>query len=66
MRIVKFYCDHCGKEIKMEDDLNAIEILFDPAYKSTSAHLCNDCAEDLKKFISNINIKEVKNEEKEG
>ena len=65
MRIVKFYCDHCGKEIKMEDDLNTIEILFDPAYGSTSAHLCNNCVEDLKKFISNINIKEVKNEEKE-
>lgn len=59
MKIVKYYYDHCGKEMKIEDDINLVEILFDPAYKSTSTHLCNDCVEDLKKFISNINIKEV-------
>lgn len=59
MKIVKYYCDHCGKEIKIEDDINSVGILFDPAYRSIDVHLCNDCVKDLKKFISNADIKEV-------
>lgn len=65
MRIVSFYCDHCGKKIKIENDVNLVEILFNYDGKQIT-HLCNDCVEDLKKFISNIDIKEVVNEEKEG
>lgn len=64
MRIVNFYCDHCGKKMKMEDDVNLVEIFFNPDYRPT-VHLCNDCVEDLKKFISKIDMKEVMNEEKE-
>lgn len=61
MKIVKYFCDHCGKEMKLEDDVNLVEIFFNPSYRPT-AHLCNDCVEDLKKFISKVDIKEVKDE----
>lgn len=61
MRIVNYYCDHCGKKMKTDEDVNLVEIFFNPDYRST-VHLCNDCKEDLKKFISNIDIKEVKDE----
>ena len=59
MKIVNYYCDHCGKKMKMEDDVNLVEITFDPGYNPTIAHLCDNCVKDLKKFISNIDMKEV-------
>ncbi len=61
MRIVNFYCDHCGKKMKIENDVNLVEISFDYNCKQIT-HLCNDCVEDIKKFISNIDIKEVSTE----
>ena len=38
--------------------VNLVEIFFAPDYKPT-VHLCDDCTKDLKKFISNIDKKEV-------
>ena len=62
MRIVNFYCDHCGKKIKREEDVNAVEILFDVGYRPTAIHLCNDCVKELKKFIT-VDISSILKEE---
>ena len=58
MRITKYYCDHCHKEIQLDKQGNelgycdmSIEIYNSPCHDINDVDLCNDCVKALEKTI---------------
>ena len=48
MRVIKDYCDHCGKELDYMKDYGETEIVAKTAF---SADLCVECIEELENIV---------------
>lgn len=59
MEQIRYYCDHCGKQLNLKTDYD--DITIDIAHRRLKTDLCRNCVCELCDIIENyINDSEVK------
>ena len=57
MRVVKDFCDHCGKELDNMRDYVDVDIEFSHIF--VNADLCTDCFDELNEIVLKFCKKEM-------
>lgn len=51
MRQVKYYCDHCGNEVRNADALRNVEVQRFSWARDAIFHVCSDCQKAIEDFL---------------
>lgn len=54
--MTKLFCDRCGKEIAERKDRTRVMVEESPVARDSQYDLCEDCYEELKKFLEPSNM----------